>query len=433
MHTNFHHIFGDDMNISIIGGGYVGLVTGACFADLGHSVAIINRDKKKAEKINACESPIFEIGLDDLLKKYVGTRLHATTRYDDINRSDLSFICVGTPSTDDGSADLSMLKNAAQSIGDALRGGDSSHVVVVKSTVPPGTTEHMVIPIVLEQSCRDDIGFAMNPEFLREGRAIEDFMHPDRVVIGTRDTRSGRVVSTAYEGLHAPLYFTGITAAEMVKYTSNALLATKISFSNEIGNICKKMGIDVYEVMKGVGMDHRLSSHFLDAGVGFGGSCFPKDVRALIHLAEGLGEKPQLLRSVVDVNERQPFKMISLLERKIGSLDGKRVAVLGLAFKDNTDDIRDSRAIPVIQELVNKHVSIAAYDPVANVAMKEMFPDIMYFSNPTDALRGADACLIMTEWPEFKKLDKEFDVMRSRIIIEGRRILTCTNKEGICW
>lgn len=421
------------MNISIIGGGYVGLVTGACFAELGHSVTIVNRDKRKTEKINACESPIFEIGLDDLLKKYIGNRLHATTGYNDISTSDLSFVCVGTPSSEDGSADLSMLKGASRSIGNALREGDTYHVVVVKSTVPPGTTENIVIPLVREHACRDDIGYAMNPEFLREGRAIEDFMHPDRVVIGTRDTRSREIVSRAYERLHAPLYYTGITAAEMVKYTSNALLATKISFSNEIGNICKKLGIDVYEVMKGVGMDHRLSPHFLDAGVGFGGSCFPKDVRALIHLAEELGEQPQLLRSVIDVNEKQPLKMVSLLERKMGSLEGKRVAVLGLAFKDNTDDIRDSRAIPVIQELINRHAVISAYDPAANLAMKGMFPDVEYYTTPTDALRGADACLILTEWPEFKKLDKEFDVMRSRLIIEGRRILTYNDKEGICW
>ena len=224
----------------------------------------------------------------------------------------------------------------------------------MKSTVPLGTTAGTVMPVVLEHAGRDDIGFAMNPEFLREGLAVEDFLHPDRIVIGSRDGRSGDAVAAVYRGLSAPVVRCGLTAAEMIKCASNALLATKISFANEVGNVCKRLGIDVYEVMEGVGMDHRVSPHFLSAGAGFGGSCFPKDVAALVSLAEGLGEEPALLRSVLDINDSQPLRMVRLLEEKIGDLSGKRIAVLGLAFKDNTDDIRESRAIPVAAELLRR-------------------------------------------------------------------------------
>ena len=219
----------------------------------------------------------------------------------------------------------------------------------------------------------------------------------------------------------------------MIKYTSNAFLATKISFSNEIGNICKNLNIDVYEVMKGVGLDPRIGPLFLNAGAGFGGSCFPKDVSALVSLAKEAGENPVLLRSVLEVNEQQPDRMISLLKKRIGTLTGKRIAVLGLAFKDNTDDIRDSRAIPVIQELLDKGAQVAAYDPMAGPAMQKVFPSLEYASSAADALRGAEGCLVMTEWPEFSRLDKEFDLMVQPVIIEGRRILTRKGVEGICW
>jgi UDPglucose 6-dehydrogenase len=312
---------------------------------------------------------------------------------------------------------------------------DSYHVVVVKSTVPPGTTEGLVVPTVLEHSHRagDEIGFCMNPEFLREGRAVEDFMHPDRIVIGSNDSRAGDWAESAYRGIEAPIVRTGIKSAEMIKYASNAFLATKISFANEIGNLCKRLGIDVYEVMEGVGMDHRISPHFLDAGAGFGGSCFPKDLSALIHLAEGMNEEPLILRSVQNVNERQPARMLELLQKKIGSLEGKRIAVLGLAFKNDTDDIRESRSIPMILGLKERGAKIAAYDQQANDNMIKIIPDIEYCPTAADALKDADACIVMTEWPEFGLLDEEFDLMKNRVIIEGRRILSCQDKEGICW
>lgn len=338
------------MKISVIGGGYVGLVSAVCFAGLGHSVELIEIDRDRARSISQDRPQIFEKGLEALLSNHLEKGLHVSSGYDAIPDTDLSFICVGTPEGDDGSPDLSMVQSACQSLGRSLRDKNSYHVVAMKSTVPPGTTEGLVIPTVLKHSQRerDEIGFCMNPEFLREGLAVEDFMHPDRIVIGCNDPRSGEVAESVYRGIEVPIIRTEIKSAEMIKYASNAFLATKISFANEIGNLCKALEIDVYEVMEGVGMDHRINPYFLDAGAGFGGSCFPKDLSALIHLAEGLGEEPLILRSVQKVNERQPEKMLELLQEKIGRLEGKRIAVLGLAFKNDTDDVRQSRSVPVI-------------------------------------------------------------------------------------
>jgi UDPglucose 6-dehydrogenase len=273
----------------------------------------------------------------------------------------------------------------------------------------------------------------MNPEFLREGRAVSDFMNPDRLVIGSSDARSGERVETVYKSVSTPVIHTGLSAAEMIKYTSNAFLATKISFANEIGNIFKSLGIDVYEVMKGVGLDPRIGPLFLNAGAGFGGSCFPKDISALVSLAQSSGEKPVLLQSVLAINEQQPIRMISILKKRAGPLAGKRIAVLGLAFKDNTDDIRDSRAVPVIRMLLEKGARVCAYDPMAAPNMQKIFPTVEYCPTAADALRGADGCLVMTEWPEFSSLDKEFDLMAHKIIIEGRRILSRQDREGLCW
>lgn len=380
------------------------------------------------------------------MSQEIGIHLHAGSSYSRICESELIFICVGTPPLPDGNTDLSMVRAAAEQIGTNLKIGMDKEkskrppsvpyrVVVVKSTVPPGTTQDVVVPIIRKYSGLDDrlLGFAMNPEFLREGIAVQDFLHPDRIVIGSDSSVAGSLVERCYDGIQAPVVRTGIRAAEMIKYVSNAFLATKISFSNEIGNICKKIGVDVYEVMNAVGMDHRIGPHFLRAGAGFGGSCFPKDVLSLTKLAEKSGETSMLLRAVLEVNERQPIKMVSLLEDLTGPLKSKRITILGLAFKEGTDDIRESRAIPVIRLLIEKGAIVTAYDPVAIPPMKELFPDINYVMNIVDALEGSDGCLIMTEWPEFQSLDKEFDTMRERIVIEGRKILTCKQKEGICW
>jgi UDPglucose 6-dehydrogenase len=423
------------MRISVIGGGYVGLVSSVCLAELGHSVDLIEIDDAKVASLNSGRLPIYEEGLEEMLAKHIDHGLKVTPDYDDICNTDATFVCVGTPSSSDGSADLSMIKSASSSIGEALMGSRKYHVVVVKSTVPPGTTERVVIPEVLENRHpkNQDIGFAMNPEFLREGRAIKDFMRPDRIIIGSADDKAGDFIESIYKGLNVPMIRTGLTEAEMVKYASNAFLATKISFSNEVGNICKDLGIDVYEVMKGVGMDHRINPYFLNAGAGFGGSCFPKDVSALIHLAENLDEDPILLKSVMTINELQPNRLVDLLEKRIGHLSGKRVAVLGLAFKDNTDDVRDSRSIYVISELKRRGARVAAYDPKANNSMQSILSDVDYCQNAAEALNNADACLVMTEWPEFSALDREFDRMKTKVIIEGRRILSCAGSEGICW
>jgi UDPglucose 6-dehydrogenase len=423
------------MKISIVGGGYVGLVTGTCFAHIGHNVTIIEINSKKVRAINKGQPPIYEIGLEDLLKKYIGNSLRASTRFDTIESADIVFICVGTPSKPDGTADLSFIESASFSVGTSLKKNPLYCCVVVKSTVPPGTTEKIVKPRVLISSGKseDEIGFVMNPEFLREGKAVEDFMHPDRIVIGSNDLRAGKKVALVYQGISGPVIHTSLSAAEMIKYTSNAFLATKISFSNEIGNICKNLGIDVYEVMKGVGYDPRIGPLFLNAGAGFGGSCFPKDVSALVSLAKETGENPALLQAVLTVNEQQPHRIVTLLEEKLGNIASKRITVLGLAFKDNTDDVRDSRAIPVIRELLQKGAHVSAYDPLANSNMQKVFPDINYCSCASEALTGSDGCLVMTEWQEFSQLDKEFDMMAHRIIIEGRRILTCKGADGICW
>jgi len=423
------------MKITIVGGGYVGLVTGACFADIGHEVSIIEIDPVKVLMMNEKKAPIFEPGLENILVRTMGKNLRAGLTYDPVSTSDLTFICVGTPPKEDGSANLAYIESASRSVGHALQNAAGYHVVVVKSTVPPGTTETVVRPAVLDSADKtgDGIGFAMNPEFLREGRAIEDFRRPDRIVIGSNQQRAGDRVTEVYRTFSAPVVRTGLAAAEMIKYTSNAFLATKISFANEIGNICKELGIDVYEVMKGVGLDQRIGPKFLDAGAGFGGSCFPKDVSSLSVLAGRAGVDPKILRAVLEVNEEQPHRLVALLERKAGNLSGRRIAVLGLAFKDDTDDVRDSRAIPVIRDLQKKGARVVAFDPMAGQNMQKIFPDIEYAGSAGAALKGADGCLVMTEWPEFGRIDKEFDLMTHRIVIEGRRILSWNGAEGICW
>ena len=427
------------MKISVIGSGYVGSVTAACFAEVGHEVVCVDIDKKKMEQINAGIPPIYEEGLGELLRKYAGKRLTATNDYEfAIRETDISFICVGTPSAEDGSIDLSIIRAAAASIGAALAKKERYHVVVVKSTVVPETTEKFVLPVLEETSGKiagKDFGVAMNPEFLREGKAVYDFMHPDKIVIGAIDPKSGDLVSELYRTFECKVTRTNPSTAEMIKYANNSLLATKISFANEMGNICKKLGIDTYEVMEAVGKDFRISPRFLNSGAGFGGSCFPKDVKALIRKAKAIGYSPVLLESVITVNEKQPLLMTEILQRKIGDLAGKKIAVLGLAFKNETDDIRESRAIPVIAELLRLGAKISAYDPMAIGNMKRIFPTIEYSEKAEDALKGADACLVMTEWDEFRHIESEFESMKKKIVIDGRRVIKAKNidYEGLCW
>ncbi len=428
-----------NMKISIIGTGYVGTVSAACFAEIGHEVICVDIDEAKIDQINRGVPPIYEEGLSELLKKRAGKNLSATSDYDiGVMNSDVSFICVGTPSDSLGNIDLSIVKAASLSIGESLRNKKSYHVVVVKSTVVPETTENVVLPIIENAASKHtgEFGIAMNPEFLREGRAVYDFMHPDKIIVGSMDKRAGDIVASLYRGIECEVTQTNIRTAEMIKYANNAFLATKISFANELGNICKHLGIDTYEVMSAIGKDFRIGQHFLNSGAGFGGSCFPKDLKALIGKAEYIGYDPILLKSVVAVNEEQPLRMVQMLKDKLGDMKGKKVAVLGLAFKNNTDDVRESRSIAVIKELIDAEANVHAYDPMANENMKKLFNNIEYHFCAEDALRDADACLIMTEWEEFRSLNKEFNVMRNRLVIDGRHMLT-SRKDieyiGLCW
>lgn len=425
------------MKISIIGTGYVGTVSAACFAELGHEVICVDIDRSKIDQINAGIPPIYEEGLEELLKKHAGKKLTATSDYDKaVNNSEVSFICVGTPSDHQGNIDLGIVRAASASIGNSLKKKEDFHVVVVKSTVVPETTEKVVLPIIEERSGKKDFGIAMNPEFLREGKAVYDFMHPDKIVVGSLDERSGDVVASLYKGLDCDVTRTNPRTAEMIKYANNSFLATKISFVNEIGNICKELGIDTYEVMNAVGKDFRIGPYFLNSGAGFGGSCFPKDVKALIGKAIDVGYEPELLKSVIALNERQPGRMVKLLKDRLGDIRNKKIAVLGLAFKNDTDDIRESRSIPIIKELLESEAIVSAYDPMANENMKEIFSNVEYHSSAKGALKGADACMIMTEWDEFKSLDKEFDAMENRLVIDGRHMLK-PGKDveyvGLCW
>lgn len=429
------------MRISIIGTGYVGTVTGACFAHLGNDVICVDVDPKRVDLINKGVPPLYEEGLEELLKTYAGKNLRATLDYDDaITHSDISFICVPTPTDEGGKIDLRFVREASKSIGQRLKNKKSYHVVVVKSTVVPQTTQSVVTPILEEASGKragKDFGVGMNPEFLREGKAVYDFIHPDRIVIGGDDPKAQAVIKGLYAGYTCPILEVDTKTAEMIKYVSNAFLATKISFSNEVGNICKRLGIDTYKVMEGVGLDARISPFFLNSGLGFGGSCFPKDVKALIGKASDVNYEPILLKTVLKVNDNQPDMLLRLLKKHVPDLKNKRIAVLGLAFKNDTDDIRESRAIPVIGSLLAEGANVAAYDPMASEHMKRVYPNIEYFKSADEALVGADACIIATEWAEFKKLNGQFSKMKKPIVIDGRKMVDPKGKniiyEGLCW
>jgi UDPglucose 6-dehydrogenase len=418
------------MKISVFGAGYVGLVTSACLADFGHDLICVDIDKEKIDSINRGVSPIYEVGLNELLKKNKDhLKVTDNARFAVLN-SDITFLCVGTPSRKDGSIDLSYIKKVAEQIGSVLRQKDG-HLVVVKSTVVPGTTREVVCPILEKQSGKkvgSGFGIAMNPEFLCEGRAVQDFFKPDRVVIGTTDERSATLLQQLYKDVNCPKMFTGLSEAEMIKYASNAFLATKISFINEIGNICKKLDIDTYDVAEGMGLDKRIGRAFLDSGVGWGGSCFPKDVRALIAKAKEIGETPKLLEEVVQVNETQPLKLIEVLKTHVSNLSGKEIGILGLAFKKDTDDIRESRAIPVIKKLLEEKAIVKVYDPQAMDNIKEMFPSITY--GDASEVLASKAVLILTDWDEFKQLD-----YKGKLVIDGRRVEEAKQGiyDGICW
>ncbi|MBN2517368.1 MAG: UDP-glucose/GDP-mannose dehydrogenase family protein [Candidatus Altiarchaeota archaeon] len=417
------------MKVSIIGVGYVGLITGSCFAELKNDVTCVDVIKEKVQKINGGETPIYEEGLEDLLKKHVGKSLRATTDTESaVLNSEVTFIAVGTPDAPEGGIDLKYIESAAEDIGKALAKKKGYHVVVVKSTVIPGTTDSVVLPILEKNSGKKagkDFGVAMNPEFLREGKAIDDFMKPDRIVIGAQDEKAASVLEKLYEEFGCPKLKTDLRTAEMIKYASNAFLATKISYINEMANICEKVGTDVVDVARGIGLDHRISPYFLQAGAGWGGSCFPKDVKALVELAKREGYETKMLNSALEVNKRQAEHMVEALEGKIGDVKGKKIAVLGLAFKPGTDDVREAPSLKIVKRLVEKKAGVFAYDSVAKENFERVVGcNIAYARSMEECIKDADACLIVTDWKEFK-VDPSVFVknMKKPVVIDGRRIM----------
>lgn len=430
------------MKLSVVGSGYVGTTIAGCFAYLGHEVLNVDIDEGIVDSINTGESPIHEPGLDEYIAEYAGDTFRATSEYSEILDTDVTFLALPTPSNADGSLDTSYMEAAAESLGSALADKQGSHLVVVKSTVIPGTTEDLISPIIAEASGKtigEDIHVAMNPEFLREGTAVTDFLEPDKIVFGSNSDAALNTLNKVFEPLversEPAVFETGIREAEMIKYANNAFLATKVSLINEIGNICKEYRVDTYEVAEAIGLDHRIDEHFLRSGLGWGGSCFPKDVAALIAAARDKGYEPELLDAAVRVNDKQPQRFLEILDSHL-DVDSKRVAVLGLSFKPGTDDIRNSRAIPVIEGLLERGADVVAYDPVARDEMSERFPDIEYVDSAEDALQGAHAAMVVTGWDEFATLNSEFKSMATPLVIDGRRIIEPTSDityEGLTW
>ncbi len=421
--------------ISVIGTGYVGLVSGACFAYLGHKVIGLDIDEKKVESLKRGEVPIYEPELDKILHQaMLAGNIEFTTDYSyAVKNSDFIFVAVGTPSRSDGSADLSFVESAYRSISEHISQGDFK-VIVNKSTVPVGTgrwAKSFISGILKSKGIQNPekcFEVVSNPEFLREGKAVYDFMNPDRVVVGSDDRDIAGKVASLYEGLNPAMIITDLPTAEMIKYASNSFLATKISFINEIANICEKTGADVTVVARGMGLDHRISPHFLNAGIGFGGSCFPKDVKALIHTARSNGIEPLMLASTVSVNEKQKLVPVEKLKKHLPSLRGVTVAIWGLAFKPDTDDMREAPSIPIVKKLLDLGARIRAYDPVAVDNAKAVFSkdlqinknNLKFFTDKYQALEGSQAIILVTEWEEFK--DPDFSKFAGKIVVDGRNL-----------
>lgn len=410
--------------IAVIGTGYVGLTSGTCFAELGHHVVCVDTDAQKLAALRQGEVPFFEPGLSELVARNVGAgRLSFAEDYTAVSAADAVFIAVGTPTTPSGRADLRYVRAATEAIGHHLRG---TTVVVNKSTVPIGTGDW--VGAILARSTPSGAHFAVvsNPEFLAEGTAVADFLAPDRVVLGSDDRQAAETVASLYLGLRAPIVITDLRTAEMIKYASNAFLATRISFMNEIAAICERLGADVRQVAAGMGYDARIGKHFLGAGLGYGGSCFPKDVRALAHMAEYAGCNPYLLRAVMEINADQRIAVANKVRDGLGAaLQGARIALLGLAFKPNTDDMRDAPSIDLATRFVSDGATVSAYDPQAmGTAQAVLGTDIDYCTSAYDAVAGADAAVLVTEWPEFRALDlgRVKRLMRGDLFVDGRNL-----------
>ncbi len=410
-------------NICVIGVGYVGLVTGACLADLGNHVRCVNRSPEKAANLKKGILPIYEPGLEEIVRRnYEAGRLDFTTSYDGgLEGAEFVFVAVGTPSGTEGEADLSHVTAAAEEIAKRLV---QPVIIVNKSTVPIGTGD-WVADVVNTHKIKDvEFSVVSNPEFLREGSAVYDFMNPDRIVLGSTNRQAAEKVAELYTPLQATTIITDLRTAEMIKYASNCFLATKISFVNEMANICEALGADVLEVARGMGSDKRIGPAFLGAGLGWGGSCFPKDVKALAHIAATHGSHPQMLRAVMEINYDQRKRVLQKLREILGNFRGKTVGFLGLSFKPNTDDMRDAPSIELAHMLEHEGALVKAYDPVAMSNAKKILQDVVYCDNPYAVAKDADALILVTEWNEFKQLDMQRVArsMRHAILFDARNI-----------
>ncbi len=411
------------MKVCMIGTGYVGLVSGTCFAEIGHEVVCVDNDRRKIDILNQGGMPIYEPGLDVLIAKNVKAgRLRFSTSIDDgVRSSFFLFIAVGTPPKENGEPDLSSIEQVAEEIGRAM---DSYKIIVEKSTVPVQTGKWVRTIAERFNQNRVDFDVASNPEFLREGSAIPDFLHPDRIVLGVETKRAEEKLLELYAPISAPKIVTDIASAELIKHASNSFLSMKISFINALSVICEKSGADVGRVAEGMGMDQRIGRSFLNAGIGFGGFCFPKDLKAFIGIAGRLGYDFRLLKEVERINEEQMLRFVKKLEDMLWNLKEKNIGVLGLAFKPNTDDMRFAPSIAVIQEIQRQGGRVTAYDPVAMDRSREIMPDIRYASDPYDVAVDADAVVLVTEWDQFKNLDltKLKSRMRQPVFLDGRNL-----------
>jgi UDPglucose 6-dehydrogenase len=409
--------------VAVVGAGYVGLTTAACLADLGNEVRVVDVDAEKVKQLRRHKLSFYEPGLQEVVERNARAgRLAFTTSYEEaIPGSEYAFIAVATPEGEGGSADLSAVEQAAASIAASM---DGPLVIVNKSTVPIGTGD-MVSKVVMRHNGRFPVEVASNPEFMREGSALRDFMEPDRVVIGAHDADTARQVAKLYEPLNAPILITpNIYTAEMVKYASNAILAARISFMNEIARICERVDADVKVVAEGMGMDKRIGPQYLDAGIGFGGSCLPKDVKALAAIGQKYDYHPELLHAVLDINRDQRRLAVDKLRECLGTLRGQVIGLLGLAFKPNTDDLRQAPSLEIAADLISRGATVRAYDPAANAKAKALMPEIEFRRDAYAVARGADALLVVTEWNEFRQLDmaRLKRTMRRPVIVDGRNI-----------
>lgn len=413
------------MRITMIGSGYVGLVTGTCLADLGHTIICLDVDAEKIRKLNAGEVPIYEPGLSELIKRNIreGRLSFTLDAKKAVQDSEVIFIAVGTPSTEDGSVDLSYVESAAESIGTHM---DGYRIIVNKSTVPVGTADRVVE--IVRKHTRQQFDICSNPEFLREGEAIKDFMNPDRIIIGVQSEKAKGIMVKIYQGIERtgkPIMITDLRSAEMIKYASNAMLATRISFMNELARLCEKVGADIKIVARGMGLDTRIGPRFLQAGAGYGGSCFPKDVDGLVETGRTHNVDLKILAAVELVNAEQKLVVVHKVEQLLGKdLKEKTIAVWGLAFKPKTDDLREAPSLIIIPELQKRGARIVAFDPEGEENAKKLLADVTYVTKPLDAVRGADCLLLLTEWDEFRNIDLDAvkQLLKTPNVVDGRNI-----------